>query len=501
MGRGIGWRHILLPVSAMSLRSMVRAGAIAAAAAFLLAPSVAAAQHRSAFERDLAETLYDMRARRAQNESLARMQASMREIGNNIGRSMRGSDARVSTTTSQTGTYQSAGPRRSTAEQAADEIASLRTAGARGDTAALIQLGNISATGWYTPKDMSAAFRWYSAAGERGSVYGQTWRGILLMQGDGVARDSAAGLAVLRRAAAAGSAQAREWVDAYDDTPPDAGSRFAYYRRAAERGDAHAMAWVGQMYEEGDGVAQSDSAATVWYQRAADGGSERGLRETASRYDEGRGGLAQDGARATALWRTLAERGDPVSILRLGYDCLHGRNGQPVDTAAAMRWFRRGADAGDGRAAYEVGTMYRVGSGAVPRDLVTARRWFERGEAAGFGPAANNVATEWLNGVGGPMDTVTAMRHLVHAAELGFAQAAGDLGYVYEGGLGSIAADRAQALRWYTRAALLDTDEAAFTRHRRKVAALGGDAGAVDAARAAAGTAKPARAKGTAADL
>jgi TPR repeat protein len=107
--------------------------------------------------------------------------------------------------------------------------------------------------------------------------------------------------------------------------------------RLAEQNNAAAEASIGQMYERGHGVQQSDTIAAFWYRKAAD----QGL--------------------ATA----------ESSLGRIFY-----RGIVTPDFVTAAEWFRKAADQGDVEAQIYLGTMYSRGQG-LPMDYVQAYKWYD----------------------------------------------------------------------------------------------------------------------------
>lgn len=109
-----------------------------------------------------------------------------------------------------------------------------------------------------------------------------------------------------------------------------------WIRQAAERQYAPAEFHMGQLYEFGFGVAQSDREALAWYRKAAEHGSAAGQRTVGDFFQKGRG--------------------------------------VPADAAEAARWYSRGADGDDLRSQYELGNMYFNGT-LVTRDYTSAYVW------------------------------------------------------------------------------------------------------------------------------
>jgi uncharacterized protein len=122
-----------------------------------------------------------------------------------------------------------------------------------------------------------------------------------------------------------------------------------WIRKAAAQQYASAEFQMGQLFDFGFGVEQSDREALAWYRKAAAHGSAPGQRAVGDFYRKG---------------RTV-----------------------PADAAEAARWYRRAADGDDVRAQYQLGQMFFNGTG-VTRDYASAYVWFTL--AAGQTPLADN---------------------------------------------------------------------------------------------------------------
>ena len=117
----------------------------------------------------------------------------------------------------------------------------------------------------------------------------------------------------------------------------DTAQALDWIRKAAAQRYPPAEFHLGQVYEFGLGVTQSDTDALTWYRRAAEHGNAPAQRAIADFYKKGR-------AVAT-------------------------------DAAEAARWYRRAADGDDLRAQYQLGQLYFDGVG-VARDYASAYVWF-----------------------------------------------------------------------------------------------------------------------------
>ena len=107
-------------------------------------------------------------------------------------------------------------------------------------------------------------------------------------------------------------------------------------RPLAEQGDIDAQVVLGQIYYQGQGVAQDYAMAMSWYRRAA-------------------------------------EQGDSDAQYMMG---RMYRSGQGVgqDYAIAITWYRKAAEQGDTDAQCMLGRMYQSGVG-VSQDFVQAHKW------------------------------------------------------------------------------------------------------------------------------
>lgn len=120
------------------------------------------------------------------------------------------------------------------------------------------------------------------------------------------------------------------------------------HARAAQ-GDAEAQLQMGMRYAAGDGVAQNDKEAALWFAKAA----KQGLAEAQYQY---------------------------------GLVLLQGR-GVVQDYKAAFSWIEKPAQRGYARAQYSLGELYRYGTGTAI-DKARAYLWFNLAAAQGVDVAA-----------------------------------------------------------------------------------------------------------------
>jgi hypothetical protein len=120
-----------------------------------------------------------------------------------------------------------------------------------------------------------------------------------------------------------------------------------------------------------------------------------------------------DYAAAVAIWRPLAEKGDPDAAFNLGQAYRLGR-GVAVDLAAAQSWLQKAAVAGHLDAQTTLGLLL-FDSGS--RDA--ALRWLKKAADRGEPRAMLVYGTALFNGDGVPRDPVLAYAYVSRAAAQG----------------------------------------------------------------------------------
>ena len=159
-------------------------------------------------------------------------------------------------------------------------------------------------------------------------------------------------------------------------------------RVAANMGYAPAMQSLGEMYENGQGVAMDCEEAMRWYRRAADRGNEEAMISLAWMYYFGRG-VPQDYAEAGRWWRMAADKGNAFAMFHLGLAYSEGE-GVAQDHAEAARWYLRAVDNGNVVSAVRLGYLYEHGLG-VSKDDAEALRWYRIAADGGYEPAEEAI--------------------------------------------------------------------------------------------------------------
>lgn len=259
-----------------------------------------------------------------------------------------------------------------------------------------------------TERDPAKAAELYAKAADMGDMSAASSLGYMLMVGEGIPVDKA-------------SAEAR-------------------LRMAADAGDATAMCNLGVLLSESD-----PSGSVGWFERAADMGSLRAIKNLAASYSIG-SGVPLDKPRAADYYRMAADMGDADSMCVLA-SMLRNGDGIPVDKHGAAELYRRAADQGDPDAQYDLAFMLDGGEG-IPQDRQEAERLFRL--------SADQGDTDACLCIGGILyergDYAGAEGYFMTAALKGDVKAAYNLGLMYsEGSLGE--ADPEKAEEWFESAA------------------------------------------------
>jgi TPR repeat protein len=158
--------------------------------------------------------------------------------------------------------------------------------------------------------DFAAAAGWYRKAADRDDEMGLCNLAVLLLQGRGVAKDPAQGIALLTKAATQGSA-------------------FAKYRLAV-------------CYQEGEGVPQDYAQCVQWYNQSAEQGYAVAINNLADKYENGLG-VEKDLAKAFELYSVAAEKNIVAAWYSLGCMYQEGR-GVEQDKDKARSWLEKAAE-------------------------------------------------------------------------------------------------------------------------------------------------------------
>ena len=203
-------------------------------------------------------------------------------------------------------------------------------------------------------------------------MYGQ-----LLLDGNGVAPDAAAGFGWFNRAAAQGHLMGLNMVGrCYDlgwGVAVDKARAAECYRVAAEQGLDWAMYNYATLLALGQGVAEDKVAALGWFEKAARAGNAKAINFVGSFHEDG-WVVARNLTKAARLYERAAEGGDFRGMFN------HARMlGDKGRTEEALRWIERAGE--HATPAFVAKAASFLDASPVPAFRARGRAAIERGAA------------------------------------------------------------------------------------------------------------------------
>jgi len=172
-----------------------------------------------------------------------------------------------------------------------------------------------------------------------------------------------------------------------EDVPPPAVGTAAL-RYAAASGDPAAQFEVASRFAEGKGVAQNETQAFAWFQRAAVRGHVPAQFRVGIHLERGIG-VAADPERAKVWYRRAAEHGHTRAMHNLAVLTV-GEDKTEAGYAAAAHWFAVAADRGLTDSQFNLGLLHEDGRGVAP-SLPEAYKWYALAARGGDKEAARRL--------------------------------------------------------------------------------------------------------------
>jgi TPR repeat protein len=216
-----------------------------------------------------------------------------------------------------------------------------------------------------------------------------------------------------------------------------------YYRMAAEQGIAEAMFTCGVCLL----LDETNKDAAELFRRASDLGHLPSTVNLAYCLATGRGGCEANLDEAFALFRSAAERGDPMAEFNLGIASYLGQCVEK-DTAEAERYFQVAASHGNPAAQSNCG--YLLGSGRQPKDRAGAVAQFELSAQQDHTVGMFNYGYSLVNAMGVARDAKKGADFLLRAADRDYLPAMVNYGKCLLNGEG-VKADLRAASRYLAR--------------------------------------------------
>jgi len=281
-----------------------------------------------------------------------------------------------------------------------------------------VSAGTLEGRLAYRKGDYVAALREFGP-GEQGGPVGTFFLALMHLRGEGVARDEARGLDLLRRSADGGYSAAQYLLGQrylYGQGLPRNTVQAKSYLLAASTDDDYRAVVLLRIIAKGSrGVVRDRDNVVAEVKRKARSGVAAAQYTLAFMYLVG-DGVPKDRVEEVRWYRAAASKHARAAfMLSLMYQ---SGEGVPQNPAEAFRLMRVSAGMGDPRAQYFLGTFYYQGYGTRV-DRPSAAAWFRKSAESGFDDAQLAYAMLLLSGDGITQDKGQAVELLGKAASQG----------------------------------------------------------------------------------
>jgi TPR repeat protein len=283
----------------------------------------------------------------------------------------------------------------------------------------VVSAGNTEGRLAYRKGDYAAALKEFDAGGPIGGYF----LAVMHLRGEGVPKDEARGIELLRKSA-------------------DGGYPAAQYQ-------------LGQRYLYGLGLSRDRNRALVYLREAASDGDSR-AKELLKIVEKGSRSEKKDSEAIVAAIKQKAMAKDPEAQYTLAFMYLVG-DGVPKNVAEEIRWYRA-ASGKNARAAFMLSLMYQNGEG-VPKKPSEAFRLMRFAAERELPRAQYYLGTFYYQGTGTPVDKQLAGYWFEKSAEKGFVEAQLAYGMLLLTGDG-VTQDKSRAIEWLGKAAKQDNARA-----------------------------------------
>ena len=225
------------------------------------------------------------------------------------------------------------------------------------DVEELIKLADLLFEKSKDEADHKKAFRLYSIADSKGSLYAKACLGYCYCLGKGVSEDKEKGLTLIRVSANAGNAKGQNVM--------------------------------GLCYGKGLGVVQSYEEAVKWYRKSAEQGYARAQYNLGRCYEDGLG-APQCYEEAVKWYSMSAKQGLVNAQCRLGFLYFMGL-GVDLSMEKCVKWYCQAAKQGDVDAQFFIAVCYESGIGGA-KSYEEAIKWYRKAAEQGSSAAQRNLA-------------------------------------------------------------------------------------------------------------
>ncbi len=150
---------------------------------------------------------------------------------------------------------------------------------------------------------------------------------------------------------------------------------FKWWKKAADLGDLDSQWEIGLMYDIGQWVSEDQNVAFDWYMKSAENGRFSAMNEIGTRYSEGIG-VKKSEKKAVKWYKQAAEGGHAEGQANYGLQHEFGNGGLKESAKKALYWYQLSAEQGDASGQAYLGEMYESGT-VVEENLAEARRLYK----------------------------------------------------------------------------------------------------------------------------
>ncbi|MCW8451588.1 tetratricopeptide repeat protein [Legionella quinlivanii] len=310
-----------------------------------------------------------------------------------------------------------------------------------GNSEAALLLGMMYDRGIAVSPNQYEALYWYQQATT--NPVSAFILGTYFTEGNGVAKDTEKGRALLQESADAGFSYASLNLAVLKH---DVGEYFlTELDNARKQGNSKAGLLLADYFLQQANDPEKMKQAREIYEYFAGKGDKDAQLKLAFLYDRGLGGEAN--SEVAAHWYTeAAEQNQPIAQFLLAQLYQMGRVGKQPDYEMAKKWYKQ-AQAHSPYASVALGFIYDT----VDDDYVNAADNYSRAAATGDAIGQYNLGLLYENGKGMPVNPEKAREYFQQSAEQGYGKAMTQLAGLYFNGINGIR-DEQQALHWYKKA-------------------------------------------------
>jgi TPR repeat protein len=190
-----------------------------------------------------------------------------------------------------------------------------------------------------------------------------------------------------------------------------------FYREAADAGHPSAQYRFGLASLTGDGIDKFCPRAAPYLRKAMEKGHLEAKYICMAQCLQKGWVWTETFSAAVAIFKEVAEAGNPKAMVDYGFACLAGR-GTPRDFFSAARWLRAAVDKGEKRAIALYVNLVSAGEG-VAQNLTEAPRFFKDAPDDGNARCQVECGVVCYRGQGVPKNLTEAIHYLKLAVEPG----------------------------------------------------------------------------------